>query len=175
MSDTMSLRRSRRIVLLGMVTKMPVPGVLWQTLHYMVGFRRLGYDVVYVEAHSRTPSMFTLDGGDPGSKRVRLVTKTGQVLGEDVQLHRAPEAEDRRAGQPRALHACLCQGSAKDLDHLRFLFGGRPRRHANRERCGVFASGGPGGATDRRRPGDRRPTSHCLTRLQPIPKRLIET
>ena len=58
---TRSGRRS--IVLLGMVTKMPVPGVLWQTLHYLEGFRRLGYDVVYVEDHARSPSTFVLDKG----------------------------------------------------------------------------------------------------------------
>ncbi len=65
----MNRRGGRRIVLLGMITKMPVPGVLWQTLHYLVGFRRLGWDVLYVEAHARTPSMFTRRDGDPGSRR----------------------------------------------------------------------------------------------------------
>jgi hypothetical protein len=59
----------RKLVLLGMITKMPVPGVLWQTLHYLVGFRRLGWDVRYVEAHARTPSMFSRREGDPGSRR----------------------------------------------------------------------------------------------------------
>lgn len=46
-----------KIVLLGMMTRMPVAGVVWQTVHYLVGFQRLGYDVYYVEAHARTPSM----------------------------------------------------------------------------------------------------------------------
>ena len=46
-----------RIVLLGMMTKMPVAGVVWQTIHYLVGLRRLGFDVYYVESHARTPSM----------------------------------------------------------------------------------------------------------------------
>src|SRR5215212_918315 len=41
-----------------MMSKMPVAGVVWQTVHYLVGFQRLGYDVYYVEAHARTPSMF---------------------------------------------------------------------------------------------------------------------
>ncbi|HZD06044.1 MAG TPA: hypothetical protein VE173_14130, partial [Longimicrobiales bacterium] len=63
-----STRGSRRIVVLGMMTKMPVPGVLWQTVHYLVGLQRLGYDVTYVEAHARTPSMFTREPGDPGSR-----------------------------------------------------------------------------------------------------------
>jgi len=47
----------RAIVLLGMMAKMPVPGVMWQTVHYLLGFKALGFDPVYVEAHGRTPSM----------------------------------------------------------------------------------------------------------------------
>jgi GT2 family glycosyltransferase len=47
-----------------MMTPMPVAGVVWQTLHYLIGLRRLGYDVYYVEAHARTPSAF-VKPGDP--------------------------------------------------------------------------------------------------------------
>jgi hypothetical protein len=59
----------KKIVLLGLMTKMPVAGVLWQTLHFLVGFRRLGYDVYYVEAHARSPSWFTTNKEDDGSER----------------------------------------------------------------------------------------------------------
>ena len=45
------------IVVLGMMTKMPVAGVVWQTLHYVLGLRRLGFDPYYIETHGRTPSM----------------------------------------------------------------------------------------------------------------------
>ena len=62
-------QRRRSIVLLGMMTKMPVPGVIWQTLHYLLGFRRLGYDVVYVEAHARAPAPFMDTPTDPGTAR----------------------------------------------------------------------------------------------------------
>ena len=40
-----------------MMTKIPVAGVVWQTIHYLVGLRALGFDVYYVESHARTPSM----------------------------------------------------------------------------------------------------------------------
>jgi GT2 family glycosyltransferase len=40
-----------------MMTKIPVAGVVWQTLHYLVGLHRLGFDPYYVEAHARTPGM----------------------------------------------------------------------------------------------------------------------
>jgi GT2 family glycosyltransferase len=57
----------QKIVVLGMMTKMPVAGVVWQTLHYLVGFARLGYDVYYVEAHGRTPSMLMQHEDDDSS------------------------------------------------------------------------------------------------------------
>jgi len=37
------------LVILGMMGRMPVAGVTWQVLHYLEGFRRLGFDVHYVE------------------------------------------------------------------------------------------------------------------------------
>lgn len=40
-----------------MMTRIPVAGVIWQTIHYLIGFQRLGYDVYYVETHGRTASM----------------------------------------------------------------------------------------------------------------------
>jgi hypothetical protein len=57
----------KKIVVLGMMTKMPVAGVVWQTMHYLVGLQRLGYDVYYVEDHARTPSMFMQSETDDGS------------------------------------------------------------------------------------------------------------
>ncbi len=54
------------VVVLGMLTKMPVAGVAWQTLHYLAGFERLGYDTYYVEAHGRTPSMLMHSDRDDG-------------------------------------------------------------------------------------------------------------
>jgi hypothetical protein len=57
----------KKIVVLGMMTKIPVPGVIWQTVHYVVGFQRLGYDVYYVEAHARAPHMFIRHAREGGS------------------------------------------------------------------------------------------------------------
>jgi GT2 family glycosyltransferase len=47
-----------RIVVLGMMSRIPVPGVIWQTMHYLLGFERLGCDVWYVEDHGMTPTAF---------------------------------------------------------------------------------------------------------------------
>jgi GT2 family glycosyltransferase len=61
-------RKTRpKIVLLGMMTKMPVAGVVWQNLHYLLGFERLGYEAYYVETHARTPSMLMSREDDDGS------------------------------------------------------------------------------------------------------------
>ena len=59
--------QGRKVVLLGMMTKIPVAGFVWQTIHYLVGLERLGYDAYYVEAHARTPSMFMEHKHDDGS------------------------------------------------------------------------------------------------------------
>jgi hypothetical protein len=50
-----------------MMSKIPVAGAIWGTVHYLIGLRRLGYDVYYVEAHGRTPSMFMTHCDDDGS------------------------------------------------------------------------------------------------------------
>ena len=38
-----------RLIVLGIVGRTPFAGVAWQALHYLEGFRRLGYEVYYVE------------------------------------------------------------------------------------------------------------------------------
>jgi hypothetical protein len=58
-----------KIVLLGMLTKIPVGGVMWLVRQYAVGFERLGYDVYYVEAHGRVPSMFMEDEHDDATSK----------------------------------------------------------------------------------------------------------
>lgn len=60
----MTIQRKPIIVVLGMMTIMPVGGVIWQTLHYLIGFARLGFDVYYVEDHGMPPGMFS-NAADP--------------------------------------------------------------------------------------------------------------
>jgi GT2 family glycosyltransferase len=56
-----------KVVVLGMMTKMPVAGVVWQNLHYLLGFERLGCEAYYVETHARTPSMLMSHEDDDSS------------------------------------------------------------------------------------------------------------
>jgi len=43
------------LVVLGMMGRMPVAGVTWQALHYLEGFRRLGFATYYVEDTGEWP------------------------------------------------------------------------------------------------------------------------
>jgi GT2 family glycosyltransferase len=84
--------RPRRIVVLGMMTKMPVAGVVWQTLHYVLGLRRLGFDPYYVETHGRTPSMLMKDDSVDGP---------AQAAAFIAALMRRFDLGDRWAYRPR--------------------------------------------------------------------------
>jgi hypothetical protein len=57
-----------KVVILGMMTKMPVAGVVWQNVHYLKGFEMLGFEPFYVEAHARTPTMLLSDDSTDGSE-----------------------------------------------------------------------------------------------------------
>src|SRR5262249_4373318 len=59
----------KKIVLLGMMTRMPVAGNIWLVVHYLLGFQRLGYDVYYVESHGSTPRELMEQPGDDSSLR----------------------------------------------------------------------------------------------------------
>jgi hypothetical protein len=61
--------RQKKIVLLGMMTRMPVPGNIWLVVHYLLGFQRLGYDAYYVEAHGSTPRELMERPDDDSSAR----------------------------------------------------------------------------------------------------------
>jgi hypothetical protein len=61
------ISKKKKIILLGMMSRMPVAGNIWLVVQYLVGFRRLGYDVYYVESHGLNPSMFVEYVGDDGA------------------------------------------------------------------------------------------------------------
>ena len=55
-----------KIVLLGMMSCWPVAGVAWVTAQYLIGLRRLGFDVYYVESHGCTQTKFMKTPEDDG-------------------------------------------------------------------------------------------------------------
>jgi ATP-binding cassette, subfamily B, bacterial len=71
-----------KIVLLGMLTKIPVGGEAWLVGHYAAGFERLGYEVYYVEAHARTPSLFMRPGAKDAASRVAAFDKAAAYVAD---------------------------------------------------------------------------------------------
>jgi len=61
------IRRRGKIVVLGIMSHMPVAGIVWLVAQYLVGFVRLGFDVYYVEAHGITPTKFIATPDDDGA------------------------------------------------------------------------------------------------------------
>ncbi|MEO8438821.1 MAG: hypothetical protein ABI540_01240 [Spartobacteria bacterium] len=47
--------KRKKIVVMGFMGSMPIAGVIWQHIHYIVGLQRLGHDVYYVEDSARIP------------------------------------------------------------------------------------------------------------------------
>ena len=63
----MNISRPPKVIVLGTMSKQPVAGIVFITMQYLVGLKRLGFDAYYVEAHARTPSMFMERPEDDGS------------------------------------------------------------------------------------------------------------
>src|SRR3954471_10794214 len=47
--------KRKRIVVMGFMGSMPIAGVIWQHIHYIVGLQRLGHQVFYIEDSARLP------------------------------------------------------------------------------------------------------------------------
>jgi GT2 family glycosyltransferase len=103
------ISRPEKIVILGFLSHFPVAGVAWQTLQYLEGFRRLGFDVYYVESHGCIPSKLMRTPEDDG---VRLAADYISDMMErfgmrDRWAYHAPYPESRYFG--------LSQNQLKDL------------------------------------------------------------
>jgi hypothetical protein len=71
-----------RIVVLGMMTKMPVAGNVWLVGQYLEGFRRLGFDTYYVEAHGITPTkLMSSPDDDPSLRAAEFVAASMERFG----------------------------------------------------------------------------------------------
>jgi ATP-binding cassette, subfamily B, bacterial len=74
--------RRPKVVLLGMLSKIPVGGVAWLLGQYATGFERLGYEVYYVEAHARAPSMLMMHEHDDGTgAAVQVIAEVADTFG----------------------------------------------------------------------------------------------
>ena len=121
--------RRPKVVLLGMLSKIPVGGVIWLVRQYVVGFERLGFDVYYVEAHGRVPSMFMEhEDDDPSAGAVTFVAEQMRHLGmqdrwafqalhDDRRCHGMSELALRRLFRDAALIINLHGGTIPRDEH----------------------------------------------------------
>src|SRR4051812_16869584 len=47
--------KRKKIVVMGFMAGIPIAGVIWQHIHYIVGLQRLGHEVYYIEDSARPP------------------------------------------------------------------------------------------------------------------------
>lgn len=47
--------KRKKVIVMGFMGSMPIAGVIWQHVHYIVGLQRLGHDVYYIEDSARLP------------------------------------------------------------------------------------------------------------------------
>jgi hypothetical protein len=91
----------KRILVMGFMANIPIAGVVWQHIHYIVGLQRLGHEVYYIEDSSSLPYDPTTHDVDNDyqyalDKLARLATQFG--------------FEGRWAFCPRYLPGDLCFG-----------------------------------------------------------------
>jgi len=100
----MNIGHQPRVVLLGMMSRTPVAGVVWQTIHYLLGLQRLGCDVFYVEAHGCTPRCFLNTSEDDGhAQAASFIDATMRRFGFHGRwcYHAVHEEEGRYLGMSR--------------------------------------------------------------------------
>lgn len=97
------MTRRPKLVLLGLLTRLPYAGVVWQIRHYLEGFARLGFDVHYVDAHGSMPLAFFADDGDDGWARAAdWLGATMRDIGFGDRWAYAPQHADGRRYGPCA-------------------------------------------------------------------------
>jgi hypothetical protein len=74
--------KRKRIVVMGFMGSMPIAGVIWQHIHYVVGLQRLGHDVYYIEDSARLPyNPETLEVSNEFDYAARLLGRLSREFG----------------------------------------------------------------------------------------------
>jgi len=74
--------KRKRIVVMGFMGSMPIAGVIWQHIHYIVGLQRLGHDVYYIEDSARLPyNPETFEINNEFDYAAQLLTRTARDFG----------------------------------------------------------------------------------------------
>lgn len=88
------------VVVWGLLASMPFGGMIWQVFHHLEGFRRLGFDVWYVE-DSEIPCMHPVTWDQVGDydDTIRFLDSNMRLFGfEDRWIFRPPGREDECVG-----------------------------------------------------------------------------
>ncbi|NUN93870.1 MAG: hypothetical protein HUU04_08830, partial [Verrucomicrobiae bacterium] len=68
--------RKKRAVVAGFMSTCPIAGVVWQHIHYLLGLKRLGWEVVYIEDSARHPyNAVSFESGEAAIPHAVAVTK----------------------------------------------------------------------------------------------------
>jgi hypothetical protein len=68
--------KRKRVVVMGFMGSIPIAGVIWQHVHYIVGLQRLGHDVYYIEDSARlTYNPETFDTGEDFSYAAKVLNQ----------------------------------------------------------------------------------------------------
>jgi hypothetical protein len=97
----MQIARRPKAVVLGLTTKMPFAGIVLITIQYLIGLKRMGFDVYYVEEHGKMPWMLMA-----GEQRSGAEVAAGYIaelmgrfdLGRDNWAFRIPHDADHSLG-----------------------------------------------------------------------------
>src|SRR6266478_6226029 len=74
--------KRKRIVVMGFMGSMPIAGVIWQHVHYLVGLERLGHDVYYIEDSARLPyNPETFEVNNEFDYATRVLNRLSQEFG----------------------------------------------------------------------------------------------
>src|SRR6266403_295262 len=74
--------KRKRIVVMGFMGSMPIAGVIWQHIHYLVGLQRLGHEVYYIEDSARLPyNPETFEVNNEFDYATRVLNRLSQEFG----------------------------------------------------------------------------------------------
>src|SRR6187551_152722 len=74
--------KRKKIVVMGFMGAIPISGVIWQHLHYIVGLQRLGHEVYYLEDSAANPyHPVTGYFGEDYSYQAELLAKLAERFG----------------------------------------------------------------------------------------------
>ncbi|MGB8342652.1 MAG: hypothetical protein WCE51_13770 [Chthoniobacterales bacterium] len=75
-------RKRKKIVVMGFMGSIPIAGVIWQHIHYIVGLQRLGHDVYYIEDSARLPyNAQTFDTSNDYSYAAKVLAQLANEFG----------------------------------------------------------------------------------------------